>query len=68
MPTFKVSVEWMVCATVEVEAESLDDAICKVEDDDDDDFPLPTDPDYVEGSLMANYQITQYLNGGDYNI
>lgn len=64
MPTFKVYVEWTVCSTVEVEAESLDDAICEVEKDE---FPLPDDGDYVEGSFMANYEISHHLNG-DYSI
>lgn len=43
---FKIQVEWKMMATVEIEAESLDDAICEAED-----MSLPEDGSYVDGSF-----------------
>tara|TARA_Y100000310_G_scaffold262471_1_gene272171 strand:+ start:792 stop:992 length:201 start_codon:yes stop_codon:yes gene_type:complete len=54
---YKIPCFWQVYATAEVEAESWDDAIQKVEDDD---FPLPTDPDYVDASFEVDYDIVEY--------
>lgn len=49
---YKIPVSWTVMATMEVEAESLEDAIEKA-----DDLPLPTDTDYLEGS----FQVDRYM-------
>ena len=54
---YKIPCSWQVYATAEVEAESWDDAIQKVEEDD---FPLPTDPDYVDASFEVDYDIVEY--------
>lgn len=59
MPKYKVYVEWMTTATVEVEANSLNEAIEKI---DLDDSLIPTEGDYVDGSLEINYEISDYLN------
>ena len=54
---YKIPCSWQVYATAEVEAESWDDAIEKVEDND---FPLPTDPDYVDASFEVDYDIIEF--------
>lgn len=48
--TFKIPVEWSVYATVEIEAESLEEAV-KIFDKTEDEIPLPTDNDYIDGSF-----------------
>ena len=62
MKTYKIAVEWSVYSTVEVEAESLEDAILKVEDSD---FPLPTDSDYIDNSFIVNRQVTDTFSNYD---
>lgn len=42
---------WQMAARVEVEAETLDEAISMVEADD---YPLPTNGDYVVGSFEVD--------------
>ena len=49
MKTFKLPVTWEVCGIVEVEAESLEDAITKF---DPDDHSLPEDASYVDSSFQ----------------
>lgn len=49
MKTFKIPVTWEVYATVEVEANSIEEAI-KIAKDEEGVIPLPTDSDYVGGS------------------
>lgn len=58
MPKFKVAVEWVVTTDVVVEAETLEDAILKVED-----MPeLPDDGEYLDGSFEVNHEVTRELN------
>jgi hypothetical protein len=58
MPKFRIAVEWEVCGIIEVEADSIDDAIEKVQDPD---FPLPTDSDYIDDSFTINKEMTQWF-------
>ena len=60
---YKVMVEWVVCTTVEVEADSVEDAIQKVESDD---SLIPTEGSYLDGSLTINQEITYQLNSKNY--
>lgn len=53
--TFKIPVEWCVYDTVEIEAESMEEAI-EIFDETIDDIPLPTDWDYMEGSFKRSTQ------------
>ena len=46
---FIIPVTWTVCATMTIEAESLDDAKLEAED-----APLPDNPSYVDGSFEVN--------------
>ena len=55
--TYRVPCSWEVYATAEVEAESWEEAISKVEDDN---FSLPTDPDYVGSSFKVDMEIIEY--------
>lgn len=48
--TFKIPVEWSVYATVEIEADTLEEAV-KIFDKTEDEIPLPTDNDYIDGSF-----------------
>jgi len=59
MAKYKVYVEWTVTSTVEVEASSLDEAILEVENND---SLIPTEGDYLDGSLDINYEVSRYLN------
>ena len=62
MNTYRISCEWAVCGTMYVEADSIEEAIQKAEDD----YPLPTDPEYIDGSFNVCYDITQYFFEEDY--
>jgi hypothetical protein len=55
--TYRVPCSWEVYATAEVEAESWNEAISKVEDDN---FPLPTDTDYIGASFKVDMEIIEY--------
>jgi len=59
MKTFKVSVEWALCGIVKVEAETIEEAIEKIENDPD--VPLP-DGNYLDGSFMVHHECTKELN------
>lgn len=49
MKTFKIPVSWEVFGMIEVEAETIGEAI-EIARDDEGVIPLPTDNDYVDGS------------------
>lgn len=49
MKTFKIPVTWEVYATVEIEADSIEEAI-EIAKDENGLIPCPTDQEYVEGS------------------
>lgn len=53
MAKFKVVVTYEMCGIMEVEAESLEDAIDKVENDEEYDY-LPSDADYIDGSFNVD--------------
>jgi len=57
MKTYKIPVSWSVMATMEIEADSLEEGIEKA-----DDASLPTDPDYIEGSFEVNREIIPCVN------
>ena len=52
---FKIPVEWTVCDFVEIEADTLEEAVGIVLDTMDD-IPLGTDPDYLDGSYQIEGQ------------
>ena len=54
---FKIPVTWEVCSLLEVEAESIDEAIRMVINDEDskgEQFELPTDSSYVDNSFRIS--------------
>ena len=53
MKTWKIPVTWEVYGVVRIEAETLDDAI-KLFDETENDLPLPTENDYVDGSFARD--------------
>lgn len=59
MPQFKISVNWEVYATCWVEADDLKQAIETVKEDD---FPLPTETHYIDGSFEVDMHSTMALN------
>jgi len=59
MRKYKISCDWQVCAVVEIEANSLTEAVAIVEASD---FPLPTDNSYIDGSFSVNAEMTLFLN------
>lgn len=59
MKKFKIPVEWAVCAMVEIEAETLEDAV-KIFDETIDDILLPTETEYIDDSFM---RAEQDING-----
>lgn len=68
MKKFKIPVTWMVWDKVEVEADTLEDAIKWVKDNIDE-IPLGTEPEYVEDSyridgddgFCSNQDLIKYL-------
>ena len=62
---YEISVDWQVCAYAVVEAESVQDAINKVNEPD---FPLPTDTEYIEGSFQVNQEMVEMMYPEEYNI
>lgn len=60
MKKFKVPVTWEVYATIEVEAETLEEAM-KIAKDEDGEIPLPTQTEYVDGSWRVNVDSPEEL-------
>jgi hypothetical protein len=54
MKTYKVPVVYTMYGYVEVEAESMDQAVDKVQNGGSD-MPLPSNADYVEGSFEVDH-------------
>ena len=50
MNTYKIPVTWEAYGIVEIEAETLDEAI-KIFDETEDEISLPTDSEYIDGSF-----------------
>lgn len=53
MKTWKIPVYWEVCSVIDVEADTLSEAI-EIAKDDEGIIPLPTDPDYIDGSWSVS--------------
>ena len=58
MKTYHIPCTWTVSATMEIQANSLEEAIEIATLD----APLPTDNDYIEGSFEINNLKIPYLN------
>lgn len=58
MKTYRIPCTWTVAGTMEIQANSLEEAIFEAENN----YPLPTDNDYIEGSFEINNQTIPYLN------
>ena len=63
MAKFKIPIEWSSHAEIEVEAESLDEAVDMIELNSDE-VVLPEDWDVVEGSIDVNFEVVKELNPG----
>ncbi|WP_333888072.1 hypothetical protein [Clostridium sp.] len=50
MQQYEIPVIWQMCGKINVEATSLDDAICKALKD----SPLPKDQWYIDDSIILN--------------
>ena len=57
MNTYHIPCTWTVAGTMEIQANSLGEAIELANE-----APLPTDNDYIEGSFEINDQMIPYLN------
>jgi uncharacterized protein YqgV (UPF0045/DUF77 family) len=57
MKTYKIPVSWSVMATMEIEADSLAEAIEKA-----DEASLPTDPEYMDGSFEIIREVISCAN------
>lgn len=58
---FELPVEWAVFGKIEIEAESLEDALrifCETEDE----IGLPTDNDYIDGSFKLATESSPYTS------
>lgn len=63
MPTFKVPVIWSLVGEFEVEANSLDEAIEKVENNENDAYPLDkAHGEYIDDSLIVNLDCAKEAN------
>ena len=70
MKTYKIPVTWEVYSHIEVEADSLEEAI-KIFDDkenSDEDYGLPTDPEYVDGSFKREDEEICSLNNQKFEV
>lgn len=62
MKTFKIPISWEVYSYQEVEANSLEEAL-QIFDENMDDYSLPTDADYVDGSYQReSYEFCEEFN------
>ena len=57
MNTYRIPCTWTVAGTMEIQANSLGEAIEIANES-----PLPTDTDYIEDTFEINNQIIPYLN------
>ena len=57
MKTYKIPCTWVMSGTIEVEAETVGEAILKAEH-----APLPTESEYIEGSFVIDLELLhEYL-------
>ena len=59
MANFKVAVSWSLFGEMNIEAETLEDAIKIAEEDTE--IPLP-DGEYIDGSFMVDPEMSKELN------
>ena len=52
MNTYKIPCTWVMSGTLEIEADTIGEAILKAEL-----APLPTEPDYMEGSFVIDLEL-----------
>jgi len=72
MTIYKIPVEWAVFGLLEVEANSIEQAMELVNQDCDlsgNEFALPNESDYIDGSFQISYgytdeEIMEIFNGG----
>ena len=57
MPKFTIPVSWTMITDMEIEADSLDEAITKAESQE-----LPEDGEYLDSSFDINYECAFELN------
>ncbi len=60
MKTWKIPVTWEVCAFVKVEAKTLVEAM-QIARDEEGKIPLPTEPEYVDGSWNLSETNEDYI-------
>ncbi len=65
--TYKIPVSWEVYSTIEIEAQSLDEAI-KIFDETEDKIPLPLYPEYVDGSFKREDEEICSLNNQKFEV
>ena len=57
MKTYKIPCSWVMSGTIEVEADTVGEAILKAED-----APLPTESEYIEESFVIDLELLhEYL-------
>ena len=57
MKTYKIPCSWVMSGTIEVEADTVGEAILKAEH-----APLPTESEYIEGSFVIDLELLhEYL-------
>ena len=62
MKTFKLPVTYSVCGYVNVEAETIEDAIQYFKENSDDiELPLDVDTEYVDGSFELSSEDEEYI-------
>jgi hypothetical protein len=61
MKTFKIPVTWEVYSTIDVEAETLEEAVA-IFDEEEEVYPLPTDPEYIDGSFHRDPDVEEIRN------
>jgi hypothetical protein len=60
---FKIPATWQECGEIEVEANSLKEAIAKVEENENNDFPISAfDGEYVDDSFSVDTQLAAEIN------
>ena len=59
MKTYKVACTWEVCGELEINANSLEEAVNIAEEDDN--LPLP-EASYIDGSFRTDKEMSEHLN------
>lgn len=59
MKTYKIACDWSVYGVMEIEAESLEKALKKAEEDDS--IPLPKIDGVVDSSFMVNKEMSKFF-------